>query len=82
MSKKKNSKNKALNDNLSQNLAEMRNLALTVTHSDKIGLKYDPKQPTSFYNPGTDEITLSLAPYPDFVINHERIAKKCLDGDN
>jgi len=74
---KKNGKN----ENFSEQLDDLRNLALTITKDDKIGVKYDAKAQTSYFNPENDEITLSLAPYPEFVSKTERLAKKILDGD-
>ena len=75
-------KKEKFNENMSKNLAEMRNIALTVTHSDKISIKYDSTQPTCCFNPENDEITLNLSPLPPFVQKYDRLAKKCLDGLN
>jgi hypothetical protein len=69
------------NVNFSEQLNELRSLALTITKDDKIGVKYDANAQTSFYNSETNDITLSLAPYPEFVSKTERLAKKVLDGD-
>jgi len=77
----KNKQKNGKNDNFSEQLNDLRNLALTITNDDKIGVKYDANAQTSFYNPETNDITLSLSPYPEFVSKTERLAKKVLDGD-
>jgi hypothetical protein len=72
---------KPKNGNFSENLAEMRTLAIAITRNKTIKIKYDPKLPTSMFNPETNQISLSLEPYPDFVKNNHILAIKVLDGD-
>lgn len=67
--------------NFSKNLRDMRSIALTITKNNKLRLKYDAKQETSFCNIENNEITLSLSSYPDFVLKNWRIGQKVLDGD-
>jgi len=43
-------------------------------------VKYDPKVPTCFIDFETNTIHLNLNPFPQFVAEHERLAKKVLSG--
>jgi hypothetical protein len=59
----------------------MRSLAIAITRDKRIRIRYDPKMPTPAFMMETNEVVLSLEPYPSFVKNVPRIAKKVLDGD-
>jgi len=69
------------NDNFSKILDEMRNLGIAITKDKRIRVKYKPEQPTSAFNMENFEISLSLAPYPDFVKSSPRLFRKIMDGD-
>jgi hypothetical protein len=68
-------------ENFSKILADCRSLAMTITRDRRIKVRYDPKMPTSAFAMETNEITLSLTPYPDFVKTQPFLFKKILDGD-
>lgn len=65
----------------SKNLAEMRNIALSIFPDKSLRILYDGSKPTSFANCETNVITLSLKPYPYFVTQNGNLAQKVLDGD-
>lgn len=73
--------NKKIFNNFSKNLYQLRNIALIITKNPKVKVKFNPHAQTSFYNPITDEITLTLTPYPEWAVKNSRIAQKILDGD-
>jgi len=83
MNNSNNRKNKKISKsaNFSQQLYELRNIALTITKNNKISVKYDANQITSLYNPEKNEIILSLNPYPKYIVNQPLLAEKILDGD-
>lgn len=66
----------------SKNLRDMRSIAVAITGNKRLKLKYDGKAETSHINLETEEITLSLNPFPDFVKDNPLIAQKCLSGLN
>jgi len=75
------------NDNFSKNLRELREIAILLTGDRKIKVKYIAKPETiknapntSFFNPEANEITLTLAPYPEFVKNNAVLSQRVLDG--
>jgi hypothetical protein len=67
--------------NFSKILAEERNLAIALTQNTGVRIRYDAKMESSAFNMETDEITLSLTPYPDYVQTNPIIFRKVLDGD-
>jgi hypothetical protein len=69
------------NENFSQTLSEMRNLAIAICKDKRIRVKYVPTQSTSAFNMENFEISLSLQSYPDYVRKFPRLFRKCLDGD-
>lgn len=73
--------NEQSKENFSRILADCRSLAITITRDRRIKVRYDPKMPTSAFAMETNEITLSLTPYPDFVKTQPFLFKKILDGD-
>jgi hypothetical protein len=68
-------------ENFSKILNEARNIAIAITKDNNLRVKYDGKNPTSAFNMETNEITLSLTPYPSFVLNNAVVFRKVLDGD-
>lgn len=74
-------KSKPQEENFSKILAEARNIAIAITRDTSVRVKYDAKMPTSAFNMETNEITLSLSSYPDFVKTQPIIFRKVLDGD-
>lgn len=69
------------NGEFSKILNEIRNIAIAITKDKRISVKYRPDQLTSSFNMENFEISLSLAPYPNFVKMSPRLARKVLDGD-
>lgn len=69
------------NYNFSRNLRDLREIAITMTENPKLRVKYNKKADTSSIDLETYKITLSLNPYPDWVKNRDRLAKKILSGD-
>ncbi len=66
--------------NFSQELEELRNLAVYLTKDTGIHLKYDAKAETCSFDHKENLIVLTTNAYPDYVKNNERICRKLLDS--
>ena len=69
------------NENFSEELQNLRNLAMTITRNPKITVNYNPKASNSSINLKTNDIILTLSIYPEFVQKNDVLASKILDAD-
>jgi hypothetical protein len=64
--------------NFSQELEELRNLALIITNDKSIKIKYDPKMPTCAFNYEDNMIILTTSAYPDWCKTQPKLLSKLL----
>jgi len=69
-------------ENFSQELEELRNLAMIITNDRTIKIRYDPKMPTCAFNYEDNCIILTTNAYPDWCKTQPKLTSKLLTSSN
>jgi hypothetical protein len=68
------------NQNFSQELSELRNIAVLITNDKSLKIKYDQKAPTCFFNYEDNCIGITTNAYPDWCKSMPKLTSKLLSS--